>query len=200
MWPVCCFMCDSVLTCCTMSHFISASLTKPVSSSAPSGTSTSAPGCAPSSMRPSTASSVSLPRTRPWMDAGHGEGGCLRSSLPGRHPHPPCRPRRPHYRCPDSLRGLLARCATPVVPLPPRGSAQTPTLSMPKTLTFSMPIDSCRVGQISGLEQQQTTDGPQGEKGRPGGCTQPKISDPKHGQLATPLDGPGRRVSGIERS
>ena len=53
--------------CCAVSHFISASLPKPVngaSSSAPSGTSTSAPGCAPSSMRPSTASSVALPPAR----------------------------------------------------------------------------------------------------------------------------------------
>ena len=44
------------ILCCTVFHFISASLRKPVnvsSSSAPSGTSTSGPGCAPSSMRPS---------------------------------------------------------------------------------------------------------------------------------------------------
>ena len=44
------------ILCCTVFHFISASLPKPVnvsSSSAPSGTSTSGPGCAPSSMRPS---------------------------------------------------------------------------------------------------------------------------------------------------
>jgi len=36
------------------------------------------------------------------------------------------------------------RCPTPVVPLPPRGSARTLTLSMPKTLQFSMPIDTVR--------------------------------------------------------
>ncbi len=29
-----------------------------------------------------------------------------------------------------------------------------------------------------------------------GGCTQPRISDPQHGQLATPLDGPGHPDSG----
>ena len=45
-----------------------------------------------------------------------------------------------------------------------------------------------------GLEEQQTTDGPQAEKGKPGECTQPDISDPQHGQLATPLDGPGLSV------
>ena len=50
------------------------------------------------------------------------------------------------------------------------------------------------------LEEQQTTNGPEAEKGKAGGCSQPDISDPKHGQLATPLDGPGGRVSGVERS
>ena len=50
------------------------------------------------------------------------------------------------------------------------------------------------------LEEQQTTIGPEAEKGKPGGCLQPDISDPKHRQLATPLDGPGGRVSGVERS
>ena len=43
-------------------------------------------------------------------------------------------------------------------------------------------------------EKQQTTNGPQAETGTPGGCTQPNISDPQHGQLATPLDGLGLRV------
>ena len=37
---------------------------------------------------------------------------------------------------------LLARCPTSVAPLPPRGSARTLTLSVPKTLPFSMPIDT----------------------------------------------------------
>lgn len=37
---------------------------------------------------------------------------------------------------------LLARCPTPVAPLPPRDSARTLTLSMPKTMQFSMPIDA----------------------------------------------------------
>ena len=50
------------------------------------------------------------------------------------------------------------------------------------------------------LEEQQTTDGPQAEKGKPGACSQPDTSDPKRGQLAAPLDGPGGRVSGVERS
>ena len=50
------------------------------------------------------------------------------------------------------------------------------------------------------LEEQQTTNGPEAEKGKAGGCTQPDISDGQHGQLATPLDGPGGRVSGVERS
>ena len=48
------------------------------------------------------------------------------------------------------------------------------------------------------LEERQTTNGPEAEKGKPGACTLPDISDRKHGQLATPLDGPGRRVSGVE--
>ena len=43
-------------------------------------------------------------------------------------------------------------------------------------------------------EKQQTTNGPQAERGKPGGCTHPYISDPQHVQLATPLDGLGLRV------
>ena len=50
------------------------------------------------------------------------------------------------------------------------------------------------------LEEQQTTNGPEAEKGKAGGCSQPDISDPKHGQPTTPLDGLGRRVSGVETS
>ena len=50
------------------------------------------------------------------------------------------------------------------------------------------------------VEEQQTTNGPEAEKGGPGACSQPNISDPKNGQLAAPLDGPGGRVSGVERS
>ena len=50
------------------------------------------------------------------------------------------------------------------------------------------------------LEERQTTDGPQAERGKPGGGTQPNSSDPQQGQLATPLDGPGRRDSGVEPS
>ena len=55
LWPDCCSMCWCVSLCCTVYRFISASVPKPVngsSASAPSGTSTSAPGCPPSSMRP----------------------------------------------------------------------------------------------------------------------------------------------------
>ena len=37
---------------------------------------------------------------------------------------------------------LPARCPAPVAPLPLRGSARTLTFSMPKTLTFSVPIDT----------------------------------------------------------
>ena len=36
---------------------------------------------------------------------------------------------------------LPASCLTPVTQLPPQGSTQTLTLSVPKTLPFSMPID-----------------------------------------------------------
>ena len=50
------------------------------------------------------------------------------------------------------------------------------------------------------VEELQTTDGPEAEKGEPGACSQPDISEPKRGQLATPRDGPGGRVSGVERS
>ena len=50
------------------------------------------------------------------------------------------------------------------------------------------------------LEEHKTTDGLKGEKGKLGACSQPDISDPKRGQLATPLDGPGGRVSRVERS
>ena len=77
---------------------------------------------------------------------------------------------------------LPAHCPAPVATLPPRGSARTLTLSVPKTVTFSMPIDN--------REKQQTANGPQAATGKPGGCTQPTISDPQRGQLATPLDGP----------
>ena len=40
---------------------------------------------------------------------------------------------------------------------------------------------------------------PQAESGKPGGYTQPDISDPEQGQLATLPAGPGRRVSGVKR-
>ena len=50
------------------------------------------------------------------------------------------------------------------------------------------------------LEEQQTTIGPEAEKGKAGGCSQPDISDPKHGQPTTLLDSLGRRVSGVETS
>ena len=50
------------------------------------------------------------------------------------------------------------------------------------------------------LEEQQTTNGPEAEKGKVGGCSQPDISDPKPRQPTTPLDGLGGRVSGVERS
>ena len=50
------------------------------------------------------------------------------------------------------------------------------------------------------LEEKKTTNGPEAEKGKAGGCSQPDISDPKHGQPTTPLDGLGRRVSGVETS
>ena len=50
------------------------------------------------------------------------------------------------------------------------------------------------------LEEQPTTNGPEAEKGKAGGCSQPDISDPKPGQPTTPLDGLGRRVSGVETS
>ena len=77
--------------CCTVFHFISASLPKPVngsSSSAPSGTSTSAPGCAPSSMRPSKNSRPQLaqrPR-RASLEHAHNPIPPIRStgSLPPR--------------------------------------------------------------------------------------------------------------------
>ena len=37
---------------------------------------------------------------------------------------------------------LLDRCPAPVAPLPPRGSGPPLPLSVPKTLPFSMPIDT----------------------------------------------------------
>jgi len=40
------------------------------------------------------------------------------------------------------------------------------------------------------LEEQQATDGLEAGKGKPGACSQSHISDPKHGQLTTLLDGP----------
>ena len=43
-------------------------------------------------------------------------------------------------------------------------------------------------------EKQQTTNGPQAETGKLGGCTQPNISDSQRGQRAAPLDGLGLRV------
>ena len=50
------------------------------------------------------------------------------------------------------------------------------------------------------LEEQQTTNGPEPEKGKAGGCSQPDISDPKPGQPTTPLAGLGGRVSGVATS
>ena len=126
MWLLCVCMCYYVMLCCIVFHFISASLPIPVnasSASVPNATSTSAPGCVPSSTRPSIASSVPLPtlprswspRPRPlpltlsWMDPGQGQGRRLGRSLPGRYPHPPRRPRWPHHLRDRQLRGLLER-------------------------------------------------------------------------------------------
>ena len=50
------------------------------------------------------------------------------------------------------------------------------------------------------LEEQKTTDGQEAEKDKPGACSQADSSDRQHGQLAIPLDGPGGRVSRVERS
>ncbi len=48
---------------------------------------------------------------------------------------------------------LSARCPTPVAPLPPWASGRTLTLSVPKTLPFSMPIDTPGSGsEILGCE------------------------------------------------
>ncbi len=44
------------------------------------------------------------------------------------------------------------------------------------------------------LEEQQTTNGPEAEKGKAGGCSQPDTSDGQHGQRGTPLDSLGLRV------
>ena len=44
------------------------------------------------------------------------------------------------------------------------------------------------------LEEQQTTNGGEAEKGKAGGCTQPDISDGQHRQRGTPLDSLGLRV------
>ena len=44
------------------------------------------------------------------------------------------------------------------------------------------------------FEEQQTTNGPEAEKGKPGGCAQPDISDGQHEQRGTPLDSLGLRV------
>ena len=41
---------------------------------------------------------------------------------------------------------------------------------------------------------------PVATNGTPRRCAQSNISDREHGQLAIPLDGPGRRVSWVERS
>ena len=41
------------------------------------------------------------------------------------------------------------------------------------------------------LEEHKTRDGLKAEKRKLGACSQPDISDREHGQLATPLDGPG---------
>jgi len=50
------------------------------------------------------------------------------------------------------------------------------------------------------LEEQKTTDGQKPREGKAGACSQADISDRWHGQLAIPLDGPGGKVSGVERS
>ena len=44
------------------------------------------------------------------------------------------------------------------------------------------------------LKEQQTTNGPEAERGKAGGCTQPDISDGQHRQRGTPLDSLGLRV------
>ena len=57
-----------------------------------------------------------------------------------------------------------------------------------------------RVLTDEALEEQKTTDGQRPREGKAGACSQADISDRERGQLAIPLDGPGGRVSGVERS
>lgn len=67
LWPDCCSVCWCVSLCCAVCRFTSASLPRPVnasSASAPRGTSTSAPGCASSLMRPSKNSRPQMARGR----------------------------------------------------------------------------------------------------------------------------------------
>ena len=68
--------------------------------------------------------------------------------------------------------------------------------SVPDGVAPSTVIPAGRLSSRPRSRQRKTADhnGPQAERGKPGGCTQPDISDPQHGQLATPLDGLGLRV------
>ncbi len=85
------------------------------------------------------------------------------------------------------------------VPLRIRVSPETrQRLQRPRTLRHLNVGSWLRALIDEALEEQQTTDGLEAETGKPGACSQPDISDPKRGQLAIPLDGPGGRVFGVE--
>ena len=102
------------------------------------------------------------------------------------------------------LQGSFCRGSDPLLPFKVRHRAgmtiaqQIVHFSSPFRGGRSLHSDPCGEAVESArkptAEKQQTTNGPQAETGKPGGCTQPNISDPRHGQLATPLDGLGLRV------
>ena len=93
-------------------------------------------------------------RQHPKQQLPHASaGGTLQSDLS------PCEPNRRRIACSDRgsvmTTALPDRCLTPVAPLPPRDSAQTLTLSVPKNLPFSMPIDTAgqlKACRLMGLE------------------------------------------------
>ena len=87
------------------------------------------------------------------------------------------------------------------------GSLHSAPAGRPPGRHFALTVDGCRFVWLCNLMVALcvlvapcSTDGPQAERGRAGACTQPDISDREHGQLAAPLDGPGGRVSRVERS
>ena len=135
----------------------------------------------------------------PWST-----GSCLSST--GQRPASPSWPARPYLRSPaaDSCSPRTTACLWSG---PGKASWPNPSSKTPRPCRGSIRRrfhETAEDDEAAGLYSARTPfarpNGVPPERVKPGGCTQPDIADREHGQLATLLDSPGGRVSGVERS